>query len=420
MDGETRAKFYPTSVLVTAPDIIFFWVARMIIAGLELKPGKTDRDEDNIPFRDVFFTGLIRDKQGRKMSKSLGNSPDPLDLIAKFGADGLRFGLMRISPSGQDIRFDEKQIEEGRNFATKLWNVSRFRQMHGPSDPDPQVRPAQLSIYAIEVLARLNETIDATEAGYRDYQFNAIAQRLYDFVWSDYCDWFVEAAKTDIFGNDLLRKKGTLGTMDYITSAILRLLHPFMPHITEELWTLMGFAKNKNAFLDFEPLPARIDLGQKERVKTAQSQVRSIYALVEAGRNLRAEAGVPSNRKAHFTLRSEAAWIKDESSTIGRLLNAELFEINPKIQPPTGSSLAAVGLGELSLVLDEGDRVAERERLEKEIAKVEGDLKATEAKLANVAFIERAPKSVVEEHQQRRDDFRTRLAQLRQARASLD
>src|SRR5438477_7224968 len=121
MDAETRAKFYPTSVLVTAPDIIFFWVARMIIAGLELKPGKTERDEDNIPFRDVFFTGLIRDKQGRKMSKSLGNSPDPLDLIAKYGADGLRFGLMRISPSGQDIRFDEKQIEEGRNFATKLW-----------------------------------------------------------------------------------------------------------------------------------------------------------------------------------------------------------------------------------------------------------------------------------------------------------
>ena len=420
MDGETRAKFYPTSVLVTAPDIIFFWVARMIIAGLELKPGKTDRDEDNIPFRDVFFTGLIRDKQGRKMSKSLGNSPDPLDLIAKFGADGLRFGLMRISPSGQDIRFDEKQIEEGRNFATKLWNVSRFRQMHGPSDPNPQVKATELSIYAIEVLARLNETIDATEAGYRDYQFNAIAQRLYDFVWSDYCDWFVEAAKTDIFGNDLLRKKGTLGAMDYITSAILRLLHPFMPHITEELWTLMGFAKNKNAFLDFEPLPARIDLGQKERVKTAQSQVRSIYALVEAGRNLRAEAGVPSNRKTHFTLRSKAAWIKDESPTIGRLLNAELFEINPKIQPPTGSSLAAVGLGELSLVLDEGDHVAERERLEKEIAKLEGDLKATEAKLANVAFIERAPKSVVEEHQQRRDDFRTRLAQLRQARASLD
>src|SRR5213595_2977049 len=173
MDDETRAKFYPTSVLVTAPDIIFFWVARMIIAGLEFKPGKSERDKDNIPFRDVYFTGLIRDKQGRKMSKSLGNSPDPLALIDKYGVDGLRFGLMRIAPSGQDIRYDEKQIEEGRNFATKLWNAARFRQMHGPSDAAPTIDNRQLSTYAIEVLARLNETIDAIDAGYRDYQFNA-------------------------------------------------------------------------------------------------------------------------------------------------------------------------------------------------------------------------------------------------------
>src|SRR5205814_294714 len=127
------------------PDIIFFWVARMIIAGLEFKPGKSKRAEDNIPFRDVFFTGLIRDRQGRKMSKSLGNSPDPLELIGKYGADGLRFGLMRIAPSGQDIRFDEKQIEEGRNFATKLWNAARFRQMHGPSAAEPKIDNAKLS-----------------------------------------------------------------------------------------------------------------------------------------------------------------------------------------------------------------------------------------------------------------------------------
>ena len=139
MDPQTRKKFYPTSVLVTAADIIFFWVARMIIAGLEFKPGKSSKIEDNIPFRHVFFTSIVRDGQGRKMSKSLGNSPDPLELIDKYGADGLRFGLMRIAPTGQDIRFDERQIEEGRNFATKLWNVARFRQMHGPSDAAPKI-----------------------------------------------------------------------------------------------------------------------------------------------------------------------------------------------------------------------------------------------------------------------------------------
>src|SRR5438876_10694659 len=254
MDPETRAKFYPTSVLVTGPDIIFFWVARMIIAGLEFKPGKTAKTEDNIPFHDVFFTGIIRDKQGRKMSKSLGNSPDPLELIDKYGADGLRFGLMRIAPSGQDIRFDEKQIEEGRNFATKLWNAARFRQMHGPSDAVPKIDNQHLSIYAIEVLARLNDAIDAIDAGYRGYQFNAVAQRLYDFFWSDYCDWFIEAAKTEIFGNDTERKRSTLAVMDIVLSTFLRLLHPFMPHITEELWSVLGLG---NDSIRFPPPPER-------------------------------------------------------------------------------------------------------------------------------------------------------------------
>jgi len=239
MDQETRRKFYPTSVLVTAADIIFFWVARMIIAGLEFKPGKSPKTEDNIPFHHVFFTSIVRDHLGRKMSKSLGNSPDPLELIDNYGADGLRFGLMRIAPTGQDIRFDEKQIEEGRNFATKLWNVARFRQMHGPSEAAPKIDIQVLSIFAIEVLARLNETIDAIEAAYREYQFNMVAQRLYDFVWSDYCDWFVEAAKTDIFSDDEATKNSALGIMDYALSATLRLLHPFMPHITEEIWCLL-------------------------------------------------------------------------------------------------------------------------------------------------------------------------------------
>ena len=244
MDEETRKKFYPTSVLVTGPDIIFFWVARMIIAGLQFKPGTSDKIEANIPFRDVFFTGIIRDHKGRKMSKSLGNSPDPLDLIDKYGADGLRFGLMRIAPTGADIRFEEKQIEEGRNFATKLWNAARFRQMHGPSAAEPAIENGTLSIYSIEVLARLNETIADVEQAYREYKFNEVAQRLYDFFWSDYCDWFVEAGKTEIFGNDEANKSSALAVMDYVLSAVVRLLHPFMPHITEELWSLLGFGKS--------------------------------------------------------------------------------------------------------------------------------------------------------------------------------
>src|SRR5256885_766533 len=297
MDEKTRKKFYPTSALVTGPAINFFCVARMIFAGLEFKPGKTKKTEDNIPFHNVFFTSIIRDKQGRKMSKSLGNSPDPLDLIDKYGADGLRFGLLRIAPSGQDIRFDEKQIEEGRNFATKLWNVARFRQMHGPSSAEPKLE--KMSIYAIEVLARLNETIDAVEKGYREYEFNQVAQRLYDFIWSDYCDWFVEAAKTEIFSEEESKKKSALAVMDHVLSAIARLLHPFTPHITEELWSLLGLGAGS---IQFEPLPEKAEINHVDLKK--RKVVGAIYETVQAGRNLRAQAKLPSNQKAKFALRS--------------------------------------------------------------------------------------------------------------------
>src|SRR5437667_1504087 len=330
MDPKTRKKFYPTSVLVTGPDIIFFWVARMIIAGLEFKPGKTAKIEDNIPFHDVFFTGIIRDKQGRKMSQALGNSPDPLELIDKYGADGLRFGLMRIAPSGQDIRFDEKQIEEGRNFATKLWNVARFRQIHGPSAAEPKLEKENLSIYSAEILARLDQTVDAVETGYRDYQFNAIAQALYNFVWSDYCDWFVEAAKTEIFSEDDPKKKSTLAVMDYVFNAVLRLLHPFMPHLTEELWTTFGFAGGS---IQFQPLPRKLKLPFPSRKLTA-----AIYETVQAGRNLRAQARIPSNQKVKFALRSKQSGLEEEQETIARLLNASNLIVDQKFQGGAGTT----------------------------------------------------------------------------------
>src|SRR5256714_1115971 len=345
MDTKTRKKFYPTSALVTGPDIIFFWVARMIFAGLEFKPGKSKKTEDNIPFHAVFFTSIIRDKQGRKMSKSLGNSPDPLDLIDKYGADGLRFGLMRIAPSGQDIRFDAKQIEEGSNFATKLWNVARFRQMHGPSAAEPKLE--KVSIYAIEVLARLDETIDAVEKGYGNYEFNQVAQRLYDFIWSDYCDWFVEAAKTEIFSEDESRKKSALAVMDHVLSAIARLLHPFTPHITEELWSLLGLGAGS---IQFAPLPENAEIKDVDLKK--RKVVSAIYETVQAGRNLRAQARIPSNQKAKFALRSKQSGLTDEQETIARLLNASDLIIDQKFQAGAGTPIATTALGEILLIVD--------------------------------------------------------------------
>jgi valyl-tRNA synthetase len=413
MDKKTRKKFYPTSVLVTAPDIIFFWVARMIIAGLEFKPGKSERDEDNISFHDVFFTGLIRDKQGRKMSKSLGNSPDPLLLIEKYGADGLRFGLMRIAPSGQDIRFDEKQIEEGRNFATKLWNVARFRQMHGPSEAAPKIDNASLSIFGIEVLSRLNETIDAIDAAYREYQFNTVAQRLYDFVWTDYCDRFVEAAKTDIFSDDDAKKKSALAVMDHVLSAVLRLLHPFTPHITEELWSLLGFGAGS---IQFAPPPEKRRFGDRD-IALAQ-RASTVYDAVERTRNIRVESGIPATEKIRVRIDSDDPVLRTEAPIVARLTNAEEVIIEKSTGYSGYSGYSAAGL----IVVEKAhvDKVAECERLDKQIAEAEAQLASTQRKLNNKLFVDRAPAEVVEEHRQREREFTAQLTKLKQAREGLN
>jgi valyl-tRNA synthetase len=339
------------------------------------------------------------------MSKSLGNSPDPLELIDKYGADGLRFGLMRIAPSGQDIRFDEKQIEEGRNFATKLWNVARFRQMHGASEAAPTIDKPALSVYAVEMLARLNETIDAIEA-----------QRLYEFVWSDYCDWFIEAAKTDIFGEDQAKKKSALAVMDFALSAVLRLLHPFMPHITEELWSLLVFGQGS---IQFAAPPQKIALDDVADVAGRRNLVSAIYQTVQAGRNLRAESKLPSNKKIRFILRTDERLISGEVPTITRLLNAEEVRLDRSYRPPAGNAVAVTPLGEISLTMAAADVSRERERLDKEIAKIESELRTVDAKLQNDAFVNRAPAAVVEEHRRRLKEFTAQLARLKQAREAL-
>src|ERR1044071_1878220 len=416
MDPQTRKKFYPTSVLVTAADIIFFWVARMIIAGLEFKPGKSGKIEENIPFQHVFFTSIVRDSQGRKMSKSLGNSPDPLDLIDKYGADGLRFGLMRIAPTGQDIRFDERQIEEGRNFATKLWNVARFRQMHGASEATPKIDIQALSIFAVEVLARLNETIDAIESAYHEYQFNMVAQHLYNFVWSDYCDWFVEAAKTDIFSEDEAKKKSALAVMDFVLSATLRLIHPFMPHITEEIWSLLALGKGS---IQFAAPPEKFALGSRDDLSEQRRTVSAIYETVQAGRNLRSESKSPSNKKMRFILRTNQKSISNEICTLSRLLNAEEITLDPDYKATAGAPVAVTPLGELFLAIAAADQARERERLTKEITRLAEEARTVEAKLQNKAFVERAPAAVVEEHRRRLKDLTAQLAKLKHARDGL-
>ncbi len=390
-----RKRFYPTNDLVTAPDIIFLWVARMMMAGFEF--------QDRRPFEDVFFTGIIRDGQGRKMSKSLGNSPDPLDLIAKYGADGLRFGLLRTAPHGQDIRFDEKQIEEGRNFANKLWNAFRFRQLQGASVDEPPA-VSSFSPYSIKILSQLNQTVDRIERGYSEYLFTDIAQSLYDFFWSDFCDWYLEAAKTELQNEK--ERAGALWVMDRVLSSVIRLLHPFMPHITEELWQRMGYGSGSIQFASLSDL--RVDL------PPAEESVRFATAVYEATsitRNLRAEYRIPSNKKIRIVLRPELA---GDFAVFGRLCGAEPLEVTPDYQSARGEPVAITPIGQVFLPLEGSvDLDAEKQRLAREIAKLEEELETVRKKLANENFVNRAPAAVVEEHRKREADFLSRLEQLR-------
>ncbi len=259
--------------------------------------------------------------------------------------------------------------------------------------------------------------MEAIESAYREYQFNTVAQRLYDFVWSDYCDWFVEAAKTDIFGEDEAKKKSALAVMDFVLAAILRLLHPFMPHITEELWSLLGFGEGS---IQFSPPPEKIRLDDVRDLTGKRQLVSAIYQTIQAGRNLRAESKLPSNRKIRFILRTDEKFISGQIPTLTRLLNAEEVELDPKYQAQAGNPVAVTPLGEIFLTVAAADRVGERQRLDKEIARIEIEMRAAEEKLGNKSFIDRAPATVVEEHRRRLKDFSAQLAKLKQARECLN
>ena len=417
MDEATRAKFYPTSDLVTAPDIIFFWVARMIMAGLEFT--------GEIPFRDVFFTGLIRDAQGRKMSKSLGNSPDPLELIGRYGADGLRFGLMRIAPVGQDIRFDEKQIEEGRTFANKLWNAVRFRQMQG-GETESEIEPARLTSDDKWILLRLDGAIRTVTAALEEYRFNEAAQALYRFFWSEFCDWYLEASKAG--GDDPAHKANTLAVIDFVLGHTLRLLHPFMPFITEELWHGLGFNRDLpegqgDRSIQFARWPQALDEDFKQNYGLTPNDeqfANAKYETVTAGRRLRRDFNIASNKRVTFVLVPSRALPEEETAVLPILLNAERLDVLQQYEPPKGTPTALTPLGALYLPL-EGliDLEAERQRLGKEIAKVEAELATARKKLANENFIAGAPAMVVAEHREREKKFVERLEQLQRMRDSL-
>jgi valyl-tRNA synthetase len=419
----TEKKFYPTTDLVTAPEILFFWVARMIMAGY--------RWRGELPFKNVFFTGIVRDGKGRKMSKSLGNSPDPLDIISEYGADALRFAMMKTAPLGADIRFEitneggkelYPQVVEGRNFANKLWNAARFRQMQ-EGEPAVSLDPATLSIYAIDILAQLDDTEQRMRQAYEDYRFNELAQILYEFWWSQYCDWFLESCKGDLApGADPAVRAATLATMDLVMRRFLLLVHPFMPHLSEELWDKLGCRlEGEPAFLMQTALPTAPVLEgiPATRVKKAREQVKAIYETVGRARNLKAEYGLGANKGVTFIL-DPGKEPFSETAVLQLLAGAAEVKVEPGYAAAQGVPAALSPLGKLYLPLDGLiDVAAERDRLGKELAKAEDELKKVNAKLSNENFVSRAPDEVVAEMKDRRKQWQSRCEELKRMMENL-
>ena len=408
---DTLKKFYPTTDLVTGPDIIFFWVARMIMAGYEYM--------DAMPFQNVYFTGIIRDKQGRKMSKSLGNSPDPLDLIAKFGADALRFGVMRAAPLGQDILFDEQNVELGRNFCNKLWNACRFRQMQG-GETETEINPSLLTSDDKWILVRLDQAIREVSDALTGYNFATAVQVLYRFFWSEYCDWYVEASKAAFFGDDVALKANKLAVIDFVLANTLRLFHPFLPFITEELWHGMGFSKELPENLGgktimFAAWPKPFSAEEKDYFgldETADKVAAAKYELVSLGRNLRREVKLDPAKKLKFILKPAGNLASAEVEVLKILLNAEAVEIAAQNwSAAKGTPSAANALGEIILPV-EGliDIGAEKSRLAKEVEKNQSEIVKVEQKLANPNFTQKVPAAVLAEHEQRLADWKAKLA----------
>ncbi|MGD0088074.1 MAG: valine--tRNA ligase [Verrucomicrobiota bacterium] len=430
----TLKAFYPTADLVTGPDIIFFWVARMIMAGYEFM--------GDLPFRNVYFTGIIRDKQGRKMSKSLGNSPDPLDLIAKFGADALRFGTMRSAPLGQDILFDEQNVELGRNFCNKLWNACRFRQMVDGTGVSPVVSGGPPETFEVQgeidpklltsddkwILLKLDAAIREMNTAFAEYKFSDATATLYRFFWSEYCDWYLEASKAALQGSDAAGKVNTLAVIDFVLSHTLRLFHPFLPFITEELWHGMGYAEDMpdnqgGRTIMSAPWPKPLDDDFKAHYHLTsgdEQHVEKRNELVSQGRNLRRTANIAANKKVKFILKPARDLAPHDLEVLRLLLNAEAVEVSANYQAAKNTMTVRTELGDLFLPTEGLINVeAEKSRLTKELQKIEAEISKVEQKLANPNFTQKVPGSVLEEHRQRLVEWQGKREHVKSALAAL-
>ncbi|HXY89370.1 MAG TPA: valine--tRNA ligase, partial [Xanthobacteraceae bacterium] len=400
------ARYYPTNTLVTGFDIIFFWVARMMMMGLHFMK--------EVPFRTVYIHALVRDERGAKMSKSKGNVIDPLHLIDDYGADALRFTLAAMAAQGRDIKLSTSRVEGYRNFATKLWNAARFAEMNGVARAaqfDPKSATETLNRWILGEAARTTKEVTAAIEAYK---FNEAAGAVYRFVWSVYCDWYIELAKPVLTGADGAAKNETRATAAFVQDEILKLLHPFMPFLTEELWRLTAAqGAKREGLITLSPWP-RLEGFEDEK---AEAEIGWLVDLVSAVRSVRSEMNVPAGAQVPLVLpagKSTETRVGRWGEALRRL--ARLSDITFAAKPPAGSVHLLVR-GEIAAMPLKGvvDLAAERARLEKVLKKVADDIDRVDKKLQNADFMARAPEEVVDEQREKRAEAEDRRAKINEA-----
>ena len=391
---EELKYFYPTDVLVTGYDIIFFWVVRMVFSGLD--------NMGDIPFENVFINGLVRDSEGRKMSKSLGNGIDPLDIIDQYGSDALRFSLITGNTPGNDMRFHMERVEASRNFANKLWNATRFVIMNlGESTIDETSARKALKEEDKWVISRINDVAKEVTENLNKFEIGIAGQKIYDFAWNEYCDWYIEMVKPRLYGEDGESKDTARYVLLYALKNILKLLHPFMPYITEEIWRHLP---NVDSSLIVSQWPM---FKEENEFKDSEENIRFIMEAVKSIRNIRAEMNVIPSKKASVIFVSNDSRIRELLSNgeiyFTTLASASNIEVKETKEGIDENAISAVVEGcEIFLPLDElVDFEKEIERLEKEKAKLEGELKRVKGKLSNESFTSKAPQHVVDEEKEK-------------------
>jgi valyl-tRNA synthetase len=397
-------RYYPTSVLVTGFDIIFFWVARMMMMGLHFMR--------EVPFPTVYIHALVRDASGAKMSKSKGNVIDPLEVIDEYGADALRFTLAAMAAQGRDIKLSAQRVEGYRNFATKLWNAARFAEINGCATVegfDPRAVKAPINQWIITQLA---DTLGRAEMAIDDYRFNDAANGIYHFVWNLYCDWYLEFTKPVFVGFDDDAKSETRATVAYVRDQILKILHPFMPFITEELWQVTA-SKPRTSMLALVSWPS-----EQGYFTDAQDEVGWLIDLVSTIRSVRTEMNVPGGSLIQLALINPSEKTFERARRWDDALNrlARISGTRNVKEAPTGAIQIVVGSDTFALELHGViDLAAERTRLTKEMAKCDADIARVDQKLGNADFLKRAPEEVVESEREKRDEAQARKAKLAEA-----